>query len=445
MITLTQCKDLSQRIASRVDAEQYEVILYHTTEALTRFANSSIHQNVQSHESEIQLRLIKGLHSSVTKTSDLSEEGLDWLVRHSQEQLKNSVPMNEPIQLPSSGETIVSDSPKQDRSDAFKEPEYRARIVSQVCEEANKNAVRAFGSFSTTQQALFVMNSNHTVAYNESTQAQLISQMMQDSSSGFAQSTASHIQMIEADRVKRESVDLCLRGRNPRDLEPGEYEVVLLPEAVEDILSMIAHMGFSTVAIQEGRSFLSGKQHQQVFDQKLTLSDFCHHSLQADLPFDFEGVPKQKVEMIQNGIFRSFVTDSKWAAKLQIPNTGHALMAPNPFGPFPLHMVVETTGDASLAELIQQVKKGVLITRFWYANPIHPKMGTCTGLTRDGTFLIENGRIAYPIRNLRYTDNLVDMMNSIQVMTREKRFYNGMVVPAMHCRSMRFVSQAPQS
>ena len=208
---------------------------------------------------------------------------------------------------------------------------------------------------------------------------------------------------------------------------------------------MIAHMGFSTVAIQEGRSFLSGKQHQQVFDQKLTLSDFCHHSLQADLPFDFEGVPKQKVEMIQNGIFRSFVTDSKWAAKLQIPNTGHALMAPNPFGPFPLHMVVETTGDASLAELIQQVKKGVLITRFWYANPIHPKMGTCTGLTRDGTFLIENGRIAYPIRNLRYTDNLVDMMNSIQVMTREKRFYNGMVVPAMHCRSMRFVSQAPQS
>ncbi|MDD4663545.1 MAG: TldD/PmbA family protein [Caldisericia bacterium] len=445
MTTFEHCKELAQLISSKVNAEQYEIIIYRTTEALTRFANSSIHQNVQSHEIEVHLRLIKGLQSSVTNTTDISESGIDRLVKQSQEQLENSTLSQEPIILPASGETIVLDSPKTDRSEVFKEPEYRAQVVSRICEEAKKNATQAFGSFATTRQELFVMNSKDTLAYNESTQAQLISQIMQDTNSGFAQSTASHIQMIEDDRVKRESVDLCLRGKNPRELEPGEYEVILLPEAVEDILSMVSHMGFSTVGIQEGRSFLSEKINQPMFDPKLSISDFSQHSLQSDLPFDFEGVPKQKVELIKNGVFQAFVTDSLWARKLNLPNTGHALIAPNPFGPFPLHLVVESTGEASLADIIKQTKKAILITRFWYANPIHPKMGTCTGLTRDGTFLVENGQIAYPIRNLRYTDNLVEVLNHIHTMTREKRFYNGIVVPTMYCQSMRFVSQAPRS
>jgi len=445
MTSFEHCKELAQLISSKVNAEQYEIIIHRTREALTRFANSSIHQNVQSHEIEVHLRLIKGLQSSVTNTTDITESGIDRLVKQSQEQLENSTLSQEPIILPASGETIILDSPKTDRSEAFKEPEYRAQVVSKVCEEAKKNAIQAFGSFATTQQELFVMNSKNTLAYNESTQAQLISQMMQDANSGFAQSTASHIQMIEADRVKRESVDLCLRGKNPRELDPGEYEVILLPEAVEDILSMVSHMGLSTVGIQEGRSFLSEKLNQQVFDPKFSFSDFSQHSLQQDLPFDFEGVPKQKVELIKNGVFQAFVTDSKWSQKLNLPNTGHALIAPNPFGPFPLNLVVESTGDSSLMDIIKQVKKAVLITRFWYANPIHPKMGTCTGLTRDGTFLVENGQIAYPIRNLRYTDNLVEVLNHIQALTREKRFYNGIVTPTMYCQSMRFVSQAPQS
>lgn len=444
MTSIEHCKELAQLISSKVEAEQYEIIIHRTTEALTRFANSSIHQNVQSHEIQVHLRLIRGLQSSVTKTTDISETGIDWLIQQGQEQLQNSTPAMEPIILPASGETIALDSPKLDKSEAFKEPEYRAQVVSEVCDEAKKNEIQAFGSFSTTKQELFIMNSKNTIAYHESTQAQLISQMMRETNSGFAQSTASHIQMIEADRVKRESVDLCLRGENPQSLEPGEYEVILLPEAVQDILSMVSHMGFSTVGIQEGRSFLSEKQHQQVFDPKLTISDFSQHSLQFDLPFDFEGVPKQKVEIIKNGVFQSFVTDSKWSQKLNLPNTGHALMAPNPFGPFPLHLVVENIGESSLGDMIRQVKKAVLVTRFWYANPIHPKMGTCTGLTRDGTFLIENGQIVYPIRNLRYTDNLVEVLNHILATSREKRYYNGLVVPAMYCHSMRFVSQAPK-
>lgn len=445
MTSLDHCKELSQLLASKIKAEQFEIIIIRETEALTRFANSSIHQNVQSHNISVHLRLIEGVHSSVTSTTDVSREGINKLLEQCQEQLENSPESEESIFLPSAGETIILDSPKLDKTDAFKEPEYRAQIVFQICTEAKKNSIQAFGSFSTNYQAIYLANSEKTVAYSENTQAQLISQMMKESSSGFSQSTASHIQMIEADRVKRESIDLCLRGQNARELEPGEYEVILLPEAVEDILSMVAYMGFSTVGIQEGRSFLSDKLHQQVFDSKISISDFPQHVLQFDMPFDFEGVPKQKVELIKNGFFNAFVTDSHWARKLNIPNTGHALMAPNPFGPFPSHLVVESSGDSSLPDLIQQTKKAVLVTRFWYSNPIHPKTGTCTGLTRDGTFLVENGKISYPIRNLRYTDNLVEILNHILAVGREKRFFNGSVTPPLYCQSMRFVSQAPQT
>lgn len=443
MISLEHCQDLARMIASNVRAEQYEVIILRNTEALTRYANSSIHQNVQSHDITIRLRLLEGLRSSATSTTDISQEGLNRWLQKSQEQLLNSPESEEQTILPSAGVMIQSNSPKLDQSEAFREPEYRAQIVSKICNEAKKYAIQAFGSFSANRQEVYILNSAQSEAYCETTQAQLIAQMMKEMSSGFAQSTASHIRMIEEERVIEESVNLCLSGKNPREIEPGEYEVILMPEAVEDILSMIAHMGFSTVAIQEGRSFLSDKLHQMVFDSKLTLSDFVLHSLQSDNPFDFEGVPRQKVALIQNGVFNAFVTDSHWARKLNLPNTGHALIAPNPFGPFPLHMVVETPGEASLNEMIQKARKAVLVTRFWYANPIHPKMGTCTGLTRDGTFLVENGQITHPIRNLRYTDNLVELLNHIVTIGKEKRYYNGMVIPALHCQSMRFVSQAP--
>jgi len=445
MTSVEYCQELARLVASKVRAEQYEVIIVRNSEALTRFANSSIHQNVQSHDIMVRLRLLEGLRSSASSTTDISEEGLLKLSQKSQEQLDNSPDAEEPTILPSAGTTIQSNSPKLDTSEAFKEPEYRAKVVSKICDEAKRHDIQAFGSFAVNREEIYILNSAQTEAYSEATQTQLISQMMKELSSGFAQSTASHIRMIEEERVTQESIDLCLSGKNPMELEPGEYEVILMPEAVEDVLSMVAHMGFSTVAIQEGRSFLSEKLHQAVFDQKLSLSDFVQHGLQSDNPFDFEGVPKQKVEIIREGIFNAYVTDSHWAKKLNCMNTGHALMAPNPFGPFPLHMVVEAPGEATLQEMIQNTRKAVLVTRFWYANPIHPKMGTCTGLTRDGTFLVENGHIAHPIRNLRYTDNLVELLNHIVAIGKEKRYYNGIVTPALHCQSMRFVSQAPQT
>ena len=160
------------------------------------------------------------------------------------------------------------------------------------------------------------------------------------------------------------------------------------------------------------------------------------------MPFDFEGIPKQKVEIIKDGVFNDFVTDSKWALKLGRKNTGHALPAPNVYGPVPLNLIF-LEGDKSLEDIISQTDEAILITRFWYSNPTNPKTGLATGLTRDGTFFVKNGKIDKPIKNLRYTDSLVNLLSNVLEVGNALRLYEGVLVPAIKCKSFKFTSVAP--
>jgi PmbA protein len=436
------CQQIFDQITSIAKVDHCECMIRHVEENLTRFANSAIHQNVNMTKSSIHLRLIKGKKSGYASGNDLSSEGLSYLTQQAQSVLENNEEDAQSYELPHP--EMIPDIPFKhyDESEAFDHPEVRAHIVNTLCKEAEKNQVNAFGSMSCARNALFIANTHGVSAFHRSTIAELSAQMMQGNASGFAQSTATMIDHLETERVLEDSLWACLNSSKAKSIEAKAYEVILKPEAVEDILKMLNYMGFSTNAILENRSFLSGKEGMLVLDPSISISDNALDPRQLPLPFDFEGAPKQIVPIIENGVFKQMVTDAKFSKKLSKPNTGHALPAPNPMGPIPLHLVLEGKEQHSLDSMISNCKEGLLITRFWYANPANPKKGIATGLTRDGTFLIKNGKIEHAVNNMRYTDSLVDVLSRIIAIGDTPRLHDMTLAPALHCASMKFTGQA---
>ena len=188
-------------------------------------------------------------------------------------------------------------------------------------------------------------------------------------------------------------------------VEPGDYPVVLEEYAVVDILDMLGYLGFSALAVQEGRSFVEpGADRQRPRDDRRRRGD------PDGLPttFDYEGVA-EAAGALSSGVCRDVVFDSQTAARAGVASTGHGLPAPNPWGPFPLNMVM-AAGRRTRDELIGGLDRGLLVTRFHYTNPVHPKLAIITGMTRDGTFLVEGGRIVGPVRNLRFTQSYLEAL-----------------------------------
>jgi predicted Zn-dependent protease len=215
-------------------------------------------------------------------------------------------------------------------------------------------------------------------------------------------------------------------------VDPGEWPVVLEEYAVVDLLSMLAYMGFSALAVQEERSF--AEPGKRVGSDLITIVDDGTDPLTLPMAFDYEGVAKQRVALIERGICRDVVYDAQTAARAGRASTGHGLPAPNPYGPFPLNMAM-AGGDASRDELIGGLDRGLLVTRFHYTNPVHPKLAIVTGMTRDGTFLVEGGRIVGPVRNLRFTQSYLSALAQTSAVSRDRRTlrgdFGGVVVPAI--------------
>ncbi len=220
--------------------------------------------------------------------------------------------------------------------------------------------------------------------------------------------------------------------------------MVLAPEAVADIVDFLGYVGFSARAFAEGRSFMSDKLGQKILSDAITITDDSLSTPSCGLNFDFEGQPKQRVRLIENGTAVSPVTDSYWSARLGMPNTGHALPAPNAIGPLPLDMRM-SAGDATIDALIGSVSRGVYVTRFHYVNVEDPVPVTLTGMTRDGTFLIENGRLTTPLKNLRFTQSAIEALGHVHGVTEQRRFFQTMLgcalVPGLLLEQWAFTGQ----
>jgi predicted Zn-dependent protease len=299
-------------------------------------------------------------------------------------------------------------------------PEQRGRAVAVICRQAREKNLSASGAYATSSDEIAVANSLGLWAYHPGTVALIHTVMTAESGSAYASFATPDVSQVNPDTLARRAIERALRARDPIAVEPGEYTVLLEAEAVADLLEWFARLSFTAQAVQEERSFMRGQIGERVMGENITLWDDGLSTDAFAVPFDYEGVPKQKVVFVENGIARGVAYDSLTAGRDGCESTGHSLPAPNTFGPFPMHLFL-APGSASREEMIRSVERGILVTRFWYTRAVKPFDVTITGMTRDGTFLIENGQITRPVKNLRFTMSYLDALNRVRMIGRETK------------------------
>jgi predicted Zn-dependent protease len=418
MLGPDKVKEITNQILTMSKADQTEVIFTGTDSALTRFANSYIHQNVAESNTEVRVRVVYGKRIGVASGNDLTPEALKRTVdtaraiamRQRESPDFKSLPAPQPIQ---NAEVFI------ERTAKFS-PEQRAQIVGVLCKKAKAQNIVAAGAFSTNAFELAVANSLGVFAYHPYTVAEINTVMTADTGTGYAMFTNQDAGKVNAEAIADEAIGKAMRARYPETVEPGEYTVLLEEYAVNDLLDFLADLSFSALAVQEERSFMKGKIGEKVMSENVSLWDDGSSPDTIALPFDFEGVPRQRVSFVENGIARGVVYDSATAEREGKTSTGHSLPAPNSYGPHAMHVFM-APGDTPKNEMIKSVQRGIWVTRFWYTRVVHPMKVLITGMTRDGTFLIENGAITRPIKNLRFTTSYLDALNNVRAISRETK------------------------
>jgi PmbA protein len=425
--------------AMRESPSEAEVLVMTEDAALTRFANSQIHQNVAETNVVVNLRFVVGTRVGVASSGRTDEEGLKRLAASAAaiarvvEELPDWAGLPEPTPIE---EVVEAYAP----TTAHASPELRADGVRAVIAAADAAEVTAYGSFSTGTETTAVANSKGIRAGGTRTVAQLLTVSMgPGGGTGYAESASVDATAIDAAAIGRESAEKARATANAVAIDAGDYPVVLEEYAVVDLLDMLGYLGFSALAVQEERSFVElGKR---IGSELVTIVDDGRDPAGLPMAFDYEGVAKQRVPLLERGICAGVVYDAQTAAKDGVASTGHGLPAPNPYGPFPLNGVM-AAGEASREELIGGLERGLLVTRFHYTNPVHPKLAIITGMTRDGTFLVEDGRIVGPVKNLRFTQSYLDAMAGVVAVARERKtlkgFLGGVVVPALRLEGWTF-------
>jgi PmbA protein len=425
--------------AEREGATEVEVLVMAGDSALTRFANNEIHQNVAEEDAAVNVRFVDGRRVGVASSSRTDSEGLRALAETAAAIARHSAEREDWAGLPEPGP--IPEAPLAFSSaTAAAGPELRAEAARAVIAAADELGVVAYGSCSTSTDTTAVANTKGVRAAGVRTSSQILTVCMgPDGGNGYAEAAAADVTTIDAGAIGREAAAKARASASPVHLAPGDYPVVLEEYAVVDILDMLGYLGFSALAVEEGRSFY--EPGRRIGSELVTIVDDGLDPAGLPMAFDFEGIGKQRVSLVDHGTCVDVVYDGATAHRAGRHSTGHGLPAPNPYGPFPVNMLMEP-GDASRDELIGGLERGLVVTRFHYTNPVHPKLAIVTGMTRDGTFLVEDGRIVGPVRNLRYTQSYLDALAGTEAVGSSRRtlrgFLGASVVPAIRIASWTF-------
>ena len=442
MLGEDRLREIAERVLGHASSDQTEVLVFGGRTDLTRFAVNTIHQNVTERDVSVRVRSIDRKKTGVASGNDLSDAGLARLVEMAESSASFQKENPEFVSLPAAQPTTTVDAFIEATANCT--PEERADGVNEILKQARENGLEAAGAFSTEVNEVYVANSLEVRGYHVGTLANMRTVIMGDDSSGYGGQTSIDVTSLDPEAVGAEAVDKALRSVNPAGIEPGKYTVILEEEAVANMVTFLGFMGFGALGYQEKRSFMTGRIGQKITGEKITIWDDGYDTSAIPLPFDFEGVPKQKLTLIEKGIAKNVVYDSFTAGREEgASSTGHALPSPNTFGPIPLNLFM-ATGEATKEEMLAATDRGIWVTRFHYTNPLHPVKTVLTGMTRDGTFLIENGKITRPIKNLRFTQSILeafanaDMIGSTAKVTKSMYGSSATVAPAARIHGFRF-------
>ncbi|MBA4319864.1 MAG: hypothetical protein C0412_15810 [Flavobacterium sp.] len=442
MVSSDKIKKITDDILNYSKADQTEVIIDYNNFGLSRFANSYIHQNMVIENFGLQIRTVFGKKIGVASTNNMDEVSIRKTVDNACGIAKLSREDKDFKSLPNPTKTekVKSFYPE---TQSFG-PIDREQEIEKIINKSSENNLTASGAFSSGVNELVVANSLGIFEYIKSTDSSLNIVVLSPTSSGYSFGISRNIRDIDSERLTEIACQKAILSQNPIEINPGEYEVVLEEQAVNEMIAYLSYLGWNPKAVFENKSFLSGKIGNKVFGENITIWDEGLNKNGLPESFDYEGVAKQKVMLIDKGVARNLPYDSYQAGIENKASTGHALPAPNTIGPITGHVFMKN-GNTPKRDLIKGIKKGIWITKFHYVNTQHHKLLNITGMTKDGTFLIENGKITRPIKNLRFTQSIPEAFNNVVATSREtsiqESWIGGNVLPSLRIKKFNFTGR----
>jgi PmbA protein len=435
---LQQIIETVLRLAKTIGVEETEVHLDEVADALTRFANNAIHQNVAEHGLTVSIRTVYEGRTARATTNRIDEDSLRSAIEASLS-LASSQPPN-PLLLPVPGRQTYCAIRRFVKQTAAVTPEERAREVRRACDLAIKHGQVAAGIYSTGQTQTAVGNSRGLFAAYRETHAEFSITMQEKPAASWAKANSADIRNFDPQKLAARASEKAHLAVAPRELPAGRYTVILEPAAVLDLVGFLFY-DFAATAVQDKRSCLNERMGTPLFGKNISIYDDAYHPLQLGAPFDGEGMPRRKVQLVDRGVPKNLVYSRSSAKIAGKKPTGHGFALPNEYGEAPVNLVF-SGGHSSLEEMIASTERGLLVTRLWYIRELDPYEKIMTGMTRDGLFLVEKGRVVSAMRNFRFNQSLLEMLRGVELLgpavraTGEEAFE--MIVPAMKVREFRF-------
>jgi len=456
MLTFDQFADIFDRIRKLSSADEVEVLFTGGRFALTRFANNVIHQNVAEENHVVSVRTAFGTKTARATTNKFDDESLRQVVKSSENLAKVQHPDPDLLPVPNpaeaSGPADAQSTSRYFEQTAAITPELRAEGVRKIVGVADRHKLTTAGVFSSGELFEGVFNSSGLSKWHTQTSAEVSITMLSADSSGWQKANSPDINNLDPLRLAEVAAQKAVDTAHPREIPAGKYTLIFEPAAVLDIVGFM-FWDYSGMAILDQRSFLTGRIGTRLFGDNITIWDDVAHPLQAGVPFDGEGVHRQKVCLVKNGVVDRVVYARATADRMKrseykdsvgpIAATGHGFSLPNEMGEMPVNIVFAPVNNPqSIEQMIASTERGVLVTRLWYIREVEPFEKMLTGMTRDGTFLIENGRVQGGIRNFRFNESLVHMLSNVEAMSTPVRSCGeesfDMVVPAMKVKDFNF-------
>jgi predicted Zn-dependent protease len=456
MLNETKAQQIFEKVRKHATADEVELLIAGGKHALTRFANNTIHQNVAEESYFLSIRTVFGGRTARATTNKFDDDSIRRAVQNAEAIAKvqqpdvDLLPLAGPEAAPKDGDGPTRHYEKT----AMLTAEARAEGVHGIVDLAKKNDLTAAGIFSSSSSAEAILNSKGLFAYHKQSSAEVSVTMLGADSSGWQKFNSPNVDHVNPLELAQIAAKKAKQSAAPKEVAPGKYTVILEPAAVLDLVGFM-FFDFGGQAVLDERSFLNNRIGKQLFGENITICDDCRHALQSGAPFDGEGVGRERVELVARGVAQRLVYARATAEKMkkspllasagEVHPTGHGFPLPNEMGEAPMNIVFAgpAAGQAKTVEqMVSETERGVWVTRLWYIREVDPYEKMLTGMTRDGTFLVENGKVTGGLRNFRFNQSLIEMLTAVEAMSEPVRASGeesfDMVVPAMKVRDFNF-------
>ena len=412
--------EIAERACRAVDGDEADALVQAERSGFARFAASTVHQPTLVENVSVTIRAVRDGRVGVVSTNRTTDEELRAAARRAAEAADAAPPdpsfpgLAPPAELP--------DVDGYDDETAAFSPEEQASRAWLAIEAAPKHGL--FGYFTSGVTEVAVASTTGLAVSQAATDATVVALAAGERESGYADATSWKAHDVDPAGAARAAAEKAARTRGAKDLEPGTYRAVLEPYALAELVWYFGFTSLGGLSFLEGRSYFAGRLGERAFDPAFSLVDDALDARGLPKAFDFEGVPKRRVTLVDAGVARDVVWDRRTAARGGQSSTGHALDPPSQsFGPIPFALSVPG-GDATVDELVERVGDGIYVTRLHYVNVVDPREAVFTGTTRDGTFRIEDGRVTEPLVNLRFTTSFPALAAGLVGLSRETRLVN---------------------